>query len=157
MASKIPPDVPFSKGTPNVSWLLTWFYELGSYSLTMDPSSNLDDALLESVLRLSLEDREERLREERRLGKSRVDASQTTEQYALQLQAAEMETALQSLRDARSARNLSDAVDDDDAQQLVQAQAESSENRANAMGSIGSTPSFDMDNDHFPAFPEQEK
>lgn len=143
--------------------------ELGSYSLAMDPSSNLDDAILESVLRLSLE--EAAHREERLLGKSRVGASQTTEQYALELQAAEMETALQSLRDARLARNLSDAVDDDDAQQRVQvehAQAESSENRADAMGSIGSTPSFDMDNDHFPAFespgrltpelfPEQEK
>ena len=131
----------------------------------MDPSSNLDDAVLERVLRLSLE--EAAHREERLLGKSRVGASQTTEQYALQLQAAEMETALQSLQDARLARNLSDAVDDDDAQQLVQAQAESSENRADAMGSIGSTPSFDMDNDHLAfespgrltpeLFPEQEK
>ena len=125
----------------------------------MDPSSSVDDAVLESVLRLSLE--EAAHREERLLGKSRVGASMTTEQYALQLQAAEMENALQSFRDARLARNL---ADNDDGQQ----QAENTENRADPMGSIGSTPSFDLDNDHIATFdspgrltpelfPEQEK
>ena len=124
----------------------------------MDPSSGVDDAVLESVLRLSLE--EAAHREERLLGKSRVGASMTTEQYALQLQAAEMENALQSFRDARLARNLADGGDNDHGQQ----QAQSTENR----GSTGSTPSFDMDNDHFltvdspgrltpELFPEQEK
>lgn len=125
----------------------------------MDPSSSVDDAVLESVLRLSLE--EAAHREERLLGKSRVGASMTTEQYALQLQAAEMENALQSFRDARLARNLAD--NDDDGQQ----RAQNTENRADPMVSTGSTPSFDMDNDHFPTvdspgrltpelFPEQE-
>jgi hypothetical protein len=129
----------------------------------MDPSSNVDDAVLEGILRLSLE--EAAHRQERALGKSRAGASMTTEQYALQLQAAEMESALQSFRDARLARNLADAGGDDNAQQL---QAESSGNHADAMGSIGSTPSFDMDNDHLltvespgrltpELFPEQDK
>jgi hypothetical protein len=114
----------------------------------MDPSSSVEDAVLESILRLSLEEAEER--EERLHGKSRVGAPQTTEQYALQLQAAELETALQSVRDARLARNIADAVDDDDVQQLVHLEHAQRENRddraeAEAMASMGSTPGFDED------------
>ena len=117
----------------------------------MDPSSSVDDAVLERVLRLSLE--EAAHREERLLGKSRVGASLTTERYALQLQQAEMETALQSFRDARLARNIADAGDNEDdvQQQVDQAHAQTSRNHADAdhpMGSTGSTPSFDVDNDH---------
>jgi len=133
----------------------------------MDPSSSVDDAVLESILRLSLE--EAAHRKEHVLGKSRVGGSLTTEQYALELQSAELEAAMQSFRDARLARNLADAADDDSAQQqLLQAQqAESCENHA-ATGSGGSTPSFDMDHDHLVTvdspgrltpelFPEQDK
>jgi len=122
----------------------------------MDSSSGVDDAVLESVLRLSLE--EAAHRGERAYGKSRVGAPLTTEQLALQLQAAELETAMQSFRDARLARNLADAVDDNDVQQLVQLEQERRENhdnRADAMGSMGSgsmgsTLSFDVDMDHLP-------
>jgi hypothetical protein len=106
----------------------------------MDPSSNIDDAVLESVLRLSLEEAEA-------AHKPRVGAS---EQYALSLQAAELETALRSFRDARLARNIADAVNEDDVQQLVQVeqtQVERSENPADTMGSMGSTPTFDTDLD----------
>src|SRR5258706_4104060 len=113
----------------------------------MASSCTVDDAVLESVLRLSLE--EAAHREERLLGKSRVGGSLTTEGYALQLQAAEMETALQSFRDPRLARNIADAGDNDDEvqQQVDQAHAQSSGNHADhPMGSTGSTPSFD---DHF--------
>lgn len=130
--------------------------------LAMDPSSDVDDAVLESVLRLSLE--EAAHRGERLHGKARVGASLTTEQLALQLQEAELETALQSFRDARLARNLAGTTDGDDVQQLVQVEHE---NRADAMRSTGSTPSFDVDMDHIQTvespdrltpelFPEQE-
>lgn len=120
----------------------------------MDSPSNasVDDAVLESVLRLSLE--EAAHRGERVHGKARAGgAPPTTEQYALQLQAAELDAAMQSFRDARLARNLADAVDDDDVQRLVQlaqTQHETHENRADAAGSGGSTPSFDVDMDHPP-------
>ena len=112
----------------------------------MDSSSAVDDAMLERVLRLSLE--EAAHRGERVHGKSRAGAPPTTEQYALQLQAAELEAAMQSFRDARLARNLADAVDEDDAQRRVQ--LEQTQDRANAIGSGGSTPSFDVDIDHLP-------
>ena len=112
----------------------------------MDSSSAVDDAMLERVLRLSLE--EAAHRGERVHGKSRAGAPPTTEQYALQLQAAELEAAMQSFRDARLARNLADAVDEDDAQRRVQ--LEQTQDRANAVGSGGSTPSFDVDIDHLP-------
>lgn len=112
----------------------------------MDSSSAVDDAMLERVLRLSLE--EAAHRGERVHGKSRAGAPPTTEQYALQLQAAELEAAMQSFRDARLARNLADAVDEDDAQRRVQ--LEQTQDRTNAMGSGGSTPSFDVDIDHLP-------
>lgn len=102
--------------------------------------------MLERVLRLSLE--EAAHRGERVHGKSRAGAPPTTEQYALQLQAAELEAAMQSFRDARLARNLADAVDEDDAQRRVQ--LEQTQDRANAVGSGGSTPSFDVDIDHLP-------
>lgn len=117
----------------------------------MDSSSAVDDAVLESVLRLSLE--EAAHRGERVHGKSRAGAPPTTEQYALQLQAAELEAAMQSFRDARLARHLEDAVDEDDAQrrvQLEQTRREKHGDRADAMGSGGSTPSFDVDIDHLP-------
>jgi len=113
----------------------------------MDPSSNVDDAILESVLHLSLE--EATHRGERLHGKSRVGASLTTEQYALQLQQAEMEIALQSVRDARLARNLAHAADDD-AQHLIHLDhedREDRENRGDAMASLGGTSPFDVDLD----------
>ena len=118
----------------------------------MDPCSDVDDdALLESVLSLSLE--EAAYRGERLEGKSRVGASLTTEQYALQLQEAELESALQSIRDARLARNLEHAVDDDDARQRVQLEQQvwlenHENNHADAMESVGSTSPFDVDIDH---------
>lgn len=114
----------------------------------MDSSSTVDDAVLESVLRLSLE--EAAHRGERVHGKSRADAPPTTEQYALQLQAAELEAAMQSFRDARLARNIADAVDDDDVQRRVQLEQTEHENRADARGSGGSTLSFDVDMEHLP-------
>jgi predicted nucleotidyltransferase len=117
--------------------------KLGFCPPMMDPSSNVDDAVLESILRLSLE--EAAHRGERLHGKSRVGASLTTEQYALQLQAAELETALQSIRDARLARNVADAVNDDDIQQLVQLEHLQHENRANSEVSMGDTSSSDVE------------
>jgi len=131
----------------------------------MDPSTDVDDAVLESVLRLSLE--EAAHRGDRLLGKSRVGASATTEQYALQLQSAELQAAMQSFRDARLARNIAEAVNDEEVQQQL-VQLEQTHDRADAMGSIGSSPSFDVDIDHLQTvespgrltpelFPEQER
>jgi hypothetical protein len=74
-------------------------------------STATDDPGLETVLRLSLEeavDRREHLQ-----GKAREGAPLTAEQRALQLHVAELEAALQSMRDCRLARSVARAVDED--------------------------------------------